>query len=162
MQLKLIAFTALLTAVQTAVAFPKVTPQEFRRVVRDAARQKPDIRDGQVGRVVKFDPVPSFSVQLIIRPCEVSIRGRCFTTCYASTISYALRTLSYAFYTLSYSGTSRAFHATNPRDTFSCPLPLYPGTALPSPFADTRSTTGPNQTASAFSAFAPQNGAFPL
>lgn len=60
MQLKLLAFTALLSAVQTAVAFPKVTPQEFRRVVRDAARQKPDIRDGQVGRVVKFDPVPSF------------------------------------------------------------------------------------------------------
>jgi hypothetical protein len=61
MQLKIFATAALLSAVQTALAFPRITPEEFKRVVRDAAKQKPDVRDGQVGRVVQFDPVPSFT-----------------------------------------------------------------------------------------------------
>ena len=59
MQFKLLAFAALLSFVQSAMAFPKMNGEEFRRVVRDAAKQKPDIRDGQVGRIVKFDPVPA-------------------------------------------------------------------------------------------------------
>jgi hypothetical protein len=60
MQFKLFAAASLLAFVQTALAFPRVTPEEFKRVVRDAA-SRPEIRDGQVGRVVRFDPPPSFT-----------------------------------------------------------------------------------------------------
>jgi hypothetical protein len=60
MQLKLVATAALLASVQTAVAFPRMSSEEFKRVVRDAAN-RPETRDGQVGRVVRFDPVPSFT-----------------------------------------------------------------------------------------------------
>jgi len=62
MQLKTFAIASLLTLAQTALAFPKVSPQEFKRMVEEAANKpKPDIRDGQTGRIVKFDPVPSFT-----------------------------------------------------------------------------------------------------
>jgi hypothetical protein len=62
MQLKLLATTALLSLVQTALAFPRMTADEFRRVIREAASaDMPDIRDGQVGRIVNFDPPLAFN-----------------------------------------------------------------------------------------------------
>ena len=62
MQLKTLALVSLLGLAQTALAFPKVTPQEFQRLVREAAsKPQPEVRDGQKGRVVKFDPVPAFT-----------------------------------------------------------------------------------------------------
>lgn len=61
MQLKTFALTALLALTQTAVAFPKITPDEFKRIVNDASSRRPEIRDGQRGRIVKFDPVPKYT-----------------------------------------------------------------------------------------------------
>ena len=53
--------TATLLA-SSAFAFPKVTKSEFERIVAEAekASGKPEIRDGQVGRIIKFDPPMSF------------------------------------------------------------------------------------------------------
>jgi hypothetical protein len=45
MQFKLVALTALLGLAQVALAFPKVNPQEFKRLVEEAADQRPEIRD---------------------------------------------------------------------------------------------------------------------
>jgi hypothetical protein len=61
MQFKTFVLTALLCVTQTAVAFPKVTPEEFKRIVTEASSMQPEIRDGQVGRLVQFDPVPTFT-----------------------------------------------------------------------------------------------------
>src|ERR1700742_3654626 len=60
MQFKFFTLAALLGTVS---AFPNIHPAEFRRLVQEAANpaNSPEIRDGQVGRVVQFDPVPAFT-----------------------------------------------------------------------------------------------------
>jgi (2Fe-2S) ferredoxin len=60
MQFKTFVLTALLCVTQSAVAFPKVTPEEFKRIVRQVSSVEPEVRDGQVGRLVQFDPVPDY------------------------------------------------------------------------------------------------------
>ena len=60
MQLKSFVLAALAVA-QTALAFPKVSPQEFKRIVQEAAsNNRPDIRDGQVALMQRRN----FSAQL--------------------------------------------------------------------------------------------------
>jgi hypothetical protein len=59
-------FKALTTAVLLATsvsAFPKVHPAEFRRIVQDAAASgnMPEIRDGQIGRLIQFEPPMAFN-----------------------------------------------------------------------------------------------------
>jgi hypothetical protein len=60
MQFKFFTLAALLSTVS---AFPKMHPTEFRRLVQEAAdpANTPEIRDGQVGRMIQFDPVPAFT-----------------------------------------------------------------------------------------------------
>lgn len=61
MQLKTFALTALLSTTRSALAFPRVKPEEFRRMVEEAASApEPEIRDGQLGRIIQFDPVPAY------------------------------------------------------------------------------------------------------
>ena len=62
MQFKTFGLTALLCIAQTALAFPRVSPEEFNRILERAdTSMMPDIRDGQIGRVVQYDPVPAFT-----------------------------------------------------------------------------------------------------
>ena len=60
MQFKTFGLTALLCLTQTVLAFPKVSPEEFNRILeRMDSTQMPDVRDGQIGRVIQFNPVPA-------------------------------------------------------------------------------------------------------
>lgn len=62
MQFKLLALTGLLAFSQLALAFPKADPENMKRMFDQAHSlrhgRKPERRDGQVGRLIKYDPRP--------------------------------------------------------------------------------------------------------
>jgi hypothetical protein len=63
MQFKLFTLTGLLALTQFALAFPKASPENIKRMLDQAESlrsRRPDIRDGQVGRRIEYDPVPKF------------------------------------------------------------------------------------------------------
>jgi hypothetical protein len=94
MQFKLLAATSLLALAQTVAAFPKATPENLKRMFDNVSElhrhrghhhpkpqkpQEPEMQDGQLGRIVKFDPVPSFiGTKMIpgklLRTCHESIK----------------------------------------------------------------------------------------
>lgn len=54
--------TAALIASSSVSAFPKFNAADFKRAVENAAANaKPEIRDGQIGRLVKYDAPLAFS-----------------------------------------------------------------------------------------------------
>ena len=65
MQFKLFAVTGLLAFIHVALAFPKATPENMKRMFDQAAslhrKSRPEMRDGQVGRMIQYDPVPKFT-----------------------------------------------------------------------------------------------------
>lgn len=62
MQFKTYSLTLLFCFAQTALAFPRMTGEEFERVARQVTPDSmPDIRDGQLGRIIQYDSVPAFT-----------------------------------------------------------------------------------------------------
>jgi hypothetical protein len=82
MQLKLFAFTGLLAFSQVALAFPSTRPEDLKRIMEDYGRRTrrpevrtgPEVRDGQVGRIIQYDPVPSFLGTKMIPGKWITIR----------------------------------------------------------------------------------------
>jgi hypothetical protein len=79
MQLKLL-FTGLLAFSQVALAFPRARPEDLKRMVEMYGsldrRTGPEVRDGQVGRLIQYDPVPKFLGTKMIPGKWITIRQR--------------------------------------------------------------------------------------